>query len=122
MVEQEQDGTGARNRRANRMVFAAAAVLALAAVAGASALIARAQRTTDAATASAPVVTERVVVSIEGMHCGGCASGIQAMLRRTRGVVAAEVSFERKEANVEYNPAGYPDSERGGRGMSPCPS
>ncbi len=104
MVEQEQDGTGARKRRPNRVAFATAAVLALAAVGGASALIARAQRTTDAA-ATVAIKTERMVVAIEGMHCGGCASGIKAMLKRTPGVVSAEVSYEAGEANVEYDSA-----------------
>ncbi len=46
-----------------------------------------------------------IVVAIEGMHCTGCASGIKAMLKRTKGVVSAEVSYERKEASVEFNPA-----------------
>jgi copper chaperone CopZ len=49
--------------------------------------------------------TDRVEITIEGMHCSGCASGIKSMLKRTPGVVSAEVSFETKTANVEYNPA-----------------
>ncbi len=102
MIEQEQNGTGARKRGASRAAIATAAVLTLAVVAGTSALIVRAQRTTDAA-ATAIVKTERVVVAIEGMHCGGCASGIKAMLKRTPGVVSAEVSYEAGEANVEYD-------------------
>ncbi|MCP9496926.1 MAG: cation transporter [Pyrinomonadaceae bacterium MAG19_C2-C3] len=105
MIEQEQNGTGARKRGANRGAIAMAAVLTLAVVAGASALIVRAQRTTDAAAATAAVKTERVVIAIEGMHCGGCASGIKAMLKRTPGVVSAEVSYEAGEANVEYDSA-----------------
>ncbi len=106
MIEQEQNGTGAHKRGANRVAIATAAVLTLAVIAGASALLVRAQRTTDASTTTAAVKTERVVVAIEGMHCGSCASGIKAMLKRTPGVVAAEVNFESKEANVEYDPAG----------------
>ncbi len=35
---------------------------------------------------------------------GNCASGIRAMLKRTHGVVSADVSYERKEAVVEYDP------------------
>ncbi len=104
MVEQERDGAGARQPRANRIVFATAAVLALAAAGGASALIVRAQRTTVAA-ATITVKTESVVVAIEGMHCGGCASGIKAMLKRTPGVISAEVSYEAGEASVEYDSA-----------------
>ncbi len=105
MIEQEHNGTGAHKRNANRTAIATAAVLMLAAGAGASALIVRAQRTADASTATAAVKTERVVVAIEGMHCGGCASGIKAMLKRTSGVVSAEVSYEAGEANVEYDAA-----------------
>jgi copper chaperone len=53
--------------------------------------------------ASTNAPTERVVIAIEGMHCGGCASGVKAMLKRTPGVVSADVSFEQKEAKVEFN-------------------
>lgn len=105
MIEQEQNGTGARKRGASRAAIATAAVISLTVIAGASALIVRAQRTADASTATAIVKTERVVVAIEGMHCGGCASGIKAMLKRTPGVVSAEVSYEAGEANVEYDSA-----------------
>ena len=42
---------------------------------------------------------------IRGMHCTGCASGIEAMLRRVDGVSKADVSFEEKVATVEYDPA-----------------
>ena len=48
---------------------------------------------------------ERVVIAIEGMHCTACASGIKSMLKRTSGVVSAEVSFEKKEADVEFRPS-----------------
>ena len=45
-----------------------------------------------------------MVIAIDGMHCDGCAKGITAMLKRTPGVIAAEVSYERREARVEYDP------------------
>ena len=32
-----------------------------------------------------------------------CASGIKAMLKRTPAVVSAEVNYERREADVEYD-------------------
>lgn len=44
-----------------------------------------------------------VTLSITGMHCGGCASGITAMLKRTAGVIKADVSFEKKSATVDYD-------------------
>lgn len=48
---------------------------------------------------------QTVVLDIKGMHCTGCASGIEAMLRRVDGVTKADVSFEEKLATVEYDPA-----------------
>lgn len=49
------------------------------------------------------IKTERVLIAIEGMQCDGCATGIKAMLKRTPGVLAAEVSYERKEAVVDFD-------------------
>ncbi len=42
---------------------------------------------------------------ITGMHCETCATGISAILKRTDGVVKAEVSYETREATVEYDAA-----------------
>lgn len=72
-------------------------------VIGAFGLIVRAQHPTAATSIIATPKTEHVVVAIEGMHCGGCASGVKAMLKRTPGVVSADVSFEQKEAKVEFD-------------------
>ena len=47
----------------------------------------------------------QVVVTISGMHCGSCATGIRAMLQRTVGVLKADVSYEERRAVVEYEPA-----------------
>lgn len=59
------------------------------------------------ATNAAPAISggknERVLIAIEGMHCTSCANGIKAMLKRTPGVIAADVSYERREADVEYD-------------------
>lgn len=46
-----------------------------------------------------------VVLTISGMHCEGCAAGITALLKRTEGVLKANVSFEKREAFVEYDAA-----------------
>lgn len=46
-----------------------------------------------------------VVLTISGMHCDGCASGISAILKRTEGVQKADVSFEEQRATVDYDPA-----------------
>lgn len=65
----------------------------------------RSQFSVHAVAANEPTNLERVVVAIEGMHCTSCASGIKSMLKRTPGVVSAEVNFEKKEAVVEFKPA-----------------
>lgn len=50
--------------------------------------------------------TEQVFITVEGMSCPtSCVAGIVAMLNRTPGVLSADVSFENKEANVEFDPA-----------------
>jgi copper chaperone CopZ len=38
--------------------------------------------------------------SITGMHCDGCANGLAAELKETRGVIRAEVTFSNKLATV----------------------
>lgn len=54
----------------------------------------------------APTVapSARVFIAVEGMHCDSCAAGIRVTLRRTSGVISAEVSYQRKEAVVDYDP------------------
>jgi copper chaperone CopZ len=42
-------------------------------------------------------------LAISGMHCEGCARGITSELKRTPGVVRAEVSFTNKLAVVAYD-------------------
>lgn len=53
--------------------------------------------------AAAAVKTERAIITVEGMSCANCAKGIKAMLKRTPGVITVEVSFERREAVVDYD-------------------
>lgn len=102
----KQDKFEAARGRVNFAMLLVAAAITILAVVGISVLIASLQRNTDAASISAPAPkTERLAVAIEGMSCAGCAAGIKAMLKRTSGVVSAEVSFENKEAVVEFNPA-----------------
>lgn len=47
---------------------------------------------------------QTLVLDIKGMHCTGCASGIEAMLKRVDGVTKAQVSFEDRVATVSYDP------------------
>ena len=55
-----------------------------------------------------PVVREgatiRTVLEIQGMVCSSCAATVRAMLERTPGVSRAEVSAERAEGIVEFDP------------------
>ncbi len=45
-----------------------------------------------------------VTLKVEGMHCGGCAATIQALLETNGGVRKAAVSFKEGEARVLYDP------------------
>ena len=47
-------------------------------------------------------VVESVELSIEGMSCGSCASGIERALTRAPGVVSASVNFASERASVDY--------------------
>jgi copper chaperone CopZ len=57
--------------------------------------------TIAAITASA--VTKTVTISVEGMHCGGCATSIEKKLKATAGVEEVRVSFEKKEAWIKFD-------------------
>ena len=41
--------------------------------------------------------------TITGMHCDGCAGGLTAELKETRGVVTAQVTFSNRLAVVAYD-------------------
>ena len=46
-----------------------------------------------------------LVITIEGMHCDGCAETIKALLDIEAGVKASSVSFKDGSARVLYDPA-----------------
>ncbi len=48
--------------------------------------------------------TARVVLTIEGMDCPMCAAGLQNNLRQVPGVRRAEVRFQDKQADLDYDP------------------
>jgi len=48
--------------------------------------------------------TARTTLSIKGMTCGGCVAAVKLQLKRTEGVTAYEVSLEKAEARVTYDP------------------
>src|SRR5437773_5336235 len=56
---------------------------------------------------AAPSATagEKTTLAIKGMTCGGCVAAVKLQLKRTVGVTAYEVSLERGEADVTYDPA-----------------
>jgi len=49
--------------------------------------------------------TAKTTLTIKGMTCGGCAAGVKTQLKRTEGVTAYQVSYEKGEAEVSYDPA-----------------
>ena len=103
MIEKENTmWTVKRSKRG--AVLASVVMCALALLTSTFVFIAQAQHSSSVAASTTSAQTERVTIAIEGMHCGSCASGIKAMLKRTAGVISTEVSYERKEAVVEYEP------------------
>ncbi len=45
-----------------------------------------------------------VTLTVEGMHCDGCASNVQSLLGRQNGIKKASVSYQDKEARALYDP------------------
>lgn len=46
-----------------------------------------------------------VTLKVNGMTCEGCVRSVQKVLRSVPGVHAVEVSLERGEARVEFDPS-----------------
>ena len=47
---------------------------------------------------------ESRTLKIEGMTCGGCVASVQRVLSALDGVQRADVSLEKNEATVSYEP------------------
>ena len=47
----------------------------------------------------------KTTLAIKGMTCGGCVAAVKVQLKRTEGVSAYDVSLEKAEADVTYDPA-----------------
>ena len=47
---------------------------------------------------------QTVTLGISGMTCGGCVRSVSNVLKALDGVVKAEVSLEKNNALVEYDP------------------
>ncbi|HEX4985688.1 MAG TPA: heavy metal-associated domain-containing protein [Burkholderiales bacterium] len=48
---------------------------------------------------------ETVVIEVGGMTCGGCVRSVTRVLQALPGVANAEVSLEKGEARVQFDPA-----------------
>ena len=47
----------------------------------------------------------KTTLKVEGMTCGGCVAAVKVQLKRSEGVTAYDVSLEKGEAEVSYDPA-----------------
>jgi copper chaperone len=48
---------------------------------------------------------DKTVLKVGGMSCGGCVKSVTGVLRQLPGVVNVEVSLEKAQAVVEFDPA-----------------
>ena len=55
-------------------------------------------------TTTANISTEKVVLTVNGMTCGGCALTTQKSLEKVNGVISAEVTYDPPQAVVTYDP------------------
>ena len=46
---------------------------------------------------------KKIKFSIEGMHCGSCAAGIQMVLISTEGVTEASADYSKKIGEIEFD-------------------
>ena len=59
----------------------------------------------SAAQVASAGATTHLILNIEGMDCGACATLIEKNLSKVPGVRQAEVSFEKKQASIQYDPS-----------------
>ena len=69
------------------------------------------QRSPQTALSTVTADTQRVVIAVKGMYCSSCEQTIVTMLRRTAGVVRADVSLDRAEATVSYDSSRTPPTQ-----------
>ena len=48
---------------------------------------------------------ETTVLKVDGMTCGGCVCSVGNVLKAVPGVTSAEVSLDKSEAKVTFDPA-----------------
>ena len=46
----------------------------------------------------------QTTLTVKGMTCGGCVGAVKAQLKKTEGVTEYEVSYEKGEADVTFDP------------------
>ena len=102
-------GEACATRPAGRAIRAALWIAALSVIAFAlSPYYAGALTRRLIASSSQPVThpsTARAAFKVSGMTCAGCEETIKLALQQTPGVRASEVSYDRGEAVVEYDPS-----------------
>lgn len=52
-----------------------------------------------------------VKFTVEGMHCGGCATNIENSLGKKDGVLSAKVNFTDKTAEIQYDGTKFRESD-----------
>jgi mercuric ion transport protein len=100
-------GMCAPSRRSKTLLWVIVAiVIAAAAFPYYSGAILQAQTRSSKASArnSADTNEATATIAVSGMTCGSCAAQIQSTLAKTRGVKSADVSYEKGQAVVRYDP------------------
>lgn len=49
------------------------------------------------------MATTKTQFTVQGMHCGACATSIQMLLSTQEGVTKASVDYDSKKGEVEYD-------------------
>lgn len=47
---------------------------------------------------------QKIILSISGMHCASCAVNIESALKKTQGIISAQVNFALEKAYIEFEP------------------
>lgn len=89
-----------RNQRIGLWVVTAAAVVLASYPSWGARLTA-----SHATVAASPAANSVVVLDVQGMTCSACAGEIEGELRKVPGVVAAQVSYERRRAEIRLSTA-----------------
>lgn len=50
-------------------------------------------------------IKKKITIAIEGMSCASCAQKIEKTLKKTDGIISANVNFATEKVSLEYNPS-----------------